>query len=103
MDNIYAALKELLLKNVNVNIVSPIKQYFTTNSRNDVEAGDHRRELQLKKSRTDAAKLEASEINAANVALAAEATIQATNNITRTNDQIVTIKRYIDILITDSL
>jgi hypothetical protein len=102
MDPLYAALKELLLKNVNVNIVSPIKQYFTTNSRTDVEAGDHRRVLQLKKSRTDAAKLAASEINAANVALAAEASVQATNNITRTTDQIVTIKRYIDILFTDS-
>lgn len=42
------------------------------------------------------------QINAANVALAAAATVQATNNITRTNVQIVSIKRYIDNLITDS-
>ena len=98
----FAALKEFLLKNVKTNIVYPIKQYFTTHSRTDEEVGNHKREQQLKKSVSDAAKLQAAVIVAAGVVEAVEASVQATNNIARTKSQTAAIRSYIAKLLTDS-
>lgn len=70
----YATLKVHLLKNIPTYIEKPIRQYFINNSQTDTEAGDPKRENQLKKTLADAKRVQAAETSIAH--LAANASIK---------------------------